>query len=230
MATVLITGTNRGIGLEFVTQYIARGYRVIATCRNIEMADELRQLQMTHGTLLVRELDVAKQESIKDFAQAVKGENIDIFINNAGVSGPRDMGFGKVDARSWASVLLVNTIAPLMLTQALFKSLQRGGQKKLVYLSSKMGSISENTSGGSYVYRSSKTALNQVVKSLGIDLADEGFIAAALHPGWVLTDMGGPNALIDAATSVRGMMEVIDKLQPDHTGLFINYDGNILPW
>jgi NAD(P)-dependent dehydrogenase (short-subunit alcohol dehydrogenase family) len=230
MATILITGTNRGIGLEFTKQYLARGDRVIATCRDIEAADALKKLRNDHDKLEVRQLDVSSAESILEFVQQLADTPIDIFINNAGVYGPRNVKFGEVDGQLWASVLQVNSIAPLMLSQLLMPNLRQGKDKKMVYLTSKMGSIDDNSGGGSYIYRSSKTALNSVVKSLAIDLAGEGFSAAVLHPGWVLTDMGGQNALIDTKTSVTGMLQVVDDLDPQSSGSFFNYDGSIIAW
>ena len=230
MATVLITGTNRGLGLEFVSQYVNRGDKVIATCRSVEVADELREIRMSHSDLRLLEVDVLKQESMEKLARLLKGEPIDIFINNAGVYGPRDNDFGEVSGRNWLPVLQVNTVAPLLLTQLLIDNLRLGKNRKLIYITSKMGSIADNQGGGSYIYRSSKAALNQVVKSLSVDLADEGFIAAVLHPGWALTDMGGPNALIDPETSVRGMINVIDAMDRSMSGKFFNYDGSAIPW
>ena len=230
MATILITGTNRGIGLEFVRQCLARGDRVIATCRDIELADELKQLQGSHSGLDIRQLDVTFIESMKEFVQQLTGTPIDIFINNAGVYGPPGIKFGEVDAHIWASVFQVNSISPLILSQLLMPNLRQGEDKKMLYLTSKMGSIDDNSGGGSYIYRSSKTALNSVVKSLAIDLSAEGFSAAVLHPGWVRTDMGGPNALIDTKTSVTGMLQVVDNLDLQNSGSFFNYDGRIIAW
>ncbi|MBL4572795.1 MAG: SDR family oxidoreductase [Gammaproteobacteria bacterium] len=234
MATVLITGTNRGIGLEFTKQFLARGDRVIATCRNIDAADGLTQLSRSDdelgAKLEVRQLDVASLESMQEFVRQLTDTPIDIFINNAGVYGPRSSKFGEVEAQDWASVLQINSIAPMILSQLLMPNLRQGKDKKMVYLTSKMGSIDDNSGGGSYIYRSSKAALNSVVKSLAIDLAEEGFSAAVLHPGWVLTDMGGPNALIDTETSVAGMLKVIDELDLQSSGSFFNYDGSIIAW
>lgn len=230
MATVLITGTNRGIGYQFTEDFLLRGDRVLATCRNIETADKLRQLATAHSNLEILELDVASSESMRNFPNLLNGEAIDIFVNNAGVYGPKNTGFGDVDGSTWASVFQINSIAPVLLTQLIIDNLRDGRDKKLLYVTSKMGSIEDNNGGGSYVYRSSKSALNSAVKSLSIDLAGEGFKAAVLHPGWVLTDMGGPNALIDTSTSVSGMMRVIDGLDAEQSGSFFNYDGSIIPW
>lgn len=230
MATVLITGTNRGIGLEFTKQFLARGDSVIATCREPAAATELQALSAEYDTLNILSLDVASTESMQAFVKQLDGVAIDVFINNAGVYGPSSVRFGEVDADVWASVLNVNAIAPIMLSQMLMPKLRAGKDKKMLYLSSKMGSIEDNGSGAGYIYRSSKTALNAVVKSLSIDLAPEGFTAAVLHPGWVLTDMGGANALIDTRTSVAGMLAVIDGLNVEQSGSFISYNGSSIPW
>ncbi|MEX0965119.1 MAG: SDR family oxidoreductase [Pseudohongiellaceae bacterium] len=230
MTNVLITGTNRGIGLEFTAQCLARGDHVIATCRNIAAAEELQRMKAEYKSLDIRQLDVASLESMQDFVQHLDGTAIDVFINNAGVYGPSNVKFGEVEAQAWMSVLQVNSVSPLILTQLLMPNLRQGSDKKLVYLTSKMGSIEDNGGGGSYIYRSSKAALNSVVKSLAIDLSAEGFKALLLHPGWVLTDMGGPNALIDTKTSVAGMMKVIDELGAPQSGGFYSYDGSAIPW
>lgn len=230
MATVLITGTNRGIGLEFVRQFLARGDRVLAACRNPEEATDLQALAGENADLRIFQLDVADEKSMQEFVNKLDGEAVDIFVNNAGVYGPKGTPFGAVEEAPFINTLQVNAVAPLLLTQHLIGNLNKGKDKKLVYVTSKMGSIADNSGGGSYVYRASKTALNAIVKSLAIDLADEGFTAVVIHPGWVLTDMGGPNALIDTKTSVSGMIEVIEGLEPDHGGSFINYDGSIIPW
>ena len=230
MATVLITGTNRGIGLEFVKQFLAREDTVLATCRDMGSATELRQLKNDTRKLHIFELDVSSQKSMEDLTLQLAGHAIDIFINNAGVYGPRDSTFGKVSANEWAKVLQVNAKAPMILTQLLIDNLRDGSDKKLLYITSKMGSINDNKGGGSYVYRSSKAALNAVVKSISVDLRDSGFSVAVLHPGWVQTDMGGPNALIDVTTSVSKMIDVIDNLNSHNSGSFFNYDGGIIPW
>ncbi len=230
MATVLITGTNRGIGLEFVKQFLAREDTVLATCRDMGSATELRQLKNDTSKLHIFELDVSSQKSMEDLTLQLTGHAIDIFINNAGVYGPRDSTFGKVSANEWAKVLQVNAKAPMILTQLLIDNLRDGSDKKLLYITSKMGSIDDNKGGGSYVYRSSKAALNAVVKSISVDLRDSGFSVAVLHPGWVQTDMGGPNALIDVTTSVSKMIDVIDNLNFHNSGSFFNYDGGIIPW
>ena len=230
MATYFITGCNRGLGLEMAQQLVQRGERVIATCRDIATASDLTELALRSQGLSLIEMDMASLESMTEAVALLNEEPIDVFINNAGIYGPRDANFGNVAGDDMALVLHVNVIAPLQLTQLLIPRLRTGKGKKLAFVSSKMGSIADNGRGGSYIYRSSKTALNSVVKTLAVDLAEEGFIAAALHPGWVRTDMGGPNGLIDAEESVRGMLQVIDALTPATTGEFINYNGAAIPW
>ena len=228
--SILITGTNRGIGLEFVKHYLKNNEKVIATYRNKNSAKDLLELKNTTSNLSLVELDVSNPNSINEFASKITDQPIDTFINNAGVFGPRNNEFGNFNAKEWLDVFNINTIAPLLITQKILKNLRLGKNKKLVFISSKVGSIEENTGGGMYIYRSSKTALNQVIKSLSIDFKDENFIATALHPGWVQTDMGGPNALIDTKTSVKGMAEVIDSLVLKNSGRFYNYDGSSIPW
>ena len=230
MATYFITGCNRGLGLEMAQQLVQRGERVIATCRDIAIASDLTELALRSQGLSLIEMDMASFESMTEAVALLNEEPIDVFINNAGIYGPREANFGNVAGDDMALVLHVNAIAPLQLTQLLIPRLRTGKGKKLAFVSSKMGSIADNGRGGSYIYRCSKTALNSVVKTLSVDLAEEGFIAAALHPGWVRTDMGGPNGLIDEEESVRGMLQVIDALTPAATGEFINYNGAAIPW
>ncbi len=230
-STYFITGCNRGLGLEFVQQLLARGQRVIATCRDIATATDLTALTLKHsGQLSLVEMDVSDEASMREAVALLNDEAIDVFINNAGVYGPRDANFGNVDGPAMAEVLYTNAVAPVLLTQLLIDNVRKGSGKKLVYVSSKMGSIADNGRGGSYIYRSSKTALNSIVKSLALDFAPEGIAAATLHPGWVRTDMGGPNGLIDAPESVSGMLNVIDGLSVANTGQFFNYDGSTIAW
>lgn len=227
MNSVLITGANRGIGLEFTRQYLARGENVIACTRVPQQAAELLQLKSPQLEIIA--LDVSREDSILALAGHLAGRSISLYINNAGVYGQKQ-DLDQVDPEEWLEVFRINTIAPLLLTRVLLPFMDQQSPGKMVYLSSKMGSIAENSSGSTYVYRSSKTALNQVVKSLSIDLTKEGISVAALHPGWVRTDMGGPNGLIDTQTSVTGLMQVIDGLDQTTNGRFFNYDGSKIPW
>ena len=221
MPTVLITGANRGIGLQFATDYAAQGWDVIGTARNPDKADDLKAI----ANVTVRRLSVANPHSIDNFFDELDGRQIDLFISNAGVYGSRDL-----DKDSWIETLEVNTIAPTVLATRLVKNMADSEIKKMAVLSSQMGSIADNDSGGSIIYRSSKAALNAAWKSLSIDFRDKGIAMVMLHPGWVQTDMGGENAKIDTETSVSGMMQVIEALTLDQSGTFQVYDGSEMPW
>ena len=230
MKTVFITGANRGLGLEFSRQYLAAGNRVIATARNPEDSEGLQALKKEYGEhLSLYPLDVTDANSRAAVSDAVGDRVIHLLINNAGYYGANN-SLGKLDEADWSKVFHVNCIGPVKMVALLRSNLGNAGSATVAMLSSKMGSMGDNTSGGSYVYRSSKAALNAATKSLAIDLAEEQIKVVALHPGWVLTDMGGPNALIDVAISVNGMRKVIEGLQTKQSGDFIAYDGTLVPW
>lgn len=225
---VLITGTNRGIGLSFVKQYAADGWNVVACCRDPQSATELQVLASTYRNIQIIALDMADFSQIDDVALQLKEQKIDVLINNAGVYP--ESSFGDVDYDDWASAFKINTMAPLKMAQAFMPHVAASQLKKIVTLSSKMGSVDDNTSGGSYIYRSSKAAVNMVMKSLSIDLNPYGIAVVTLHPGWVQTDMGGPNGLIDLQTSVTGLRKVIAYLSLASSGKFIAYDGSEIAW
>jgi NAD(P)-dependent dehydrogenase (short-subunit alcohol dehydrogenase family) len=226
VATILITGASRGLGLEFVRQYAADGERVIAACRHPESATGLRGIK---GDVRAVALDIADAGSIHALADTLGTEPIDILINNAGVYG-KAQSLGKMDYAAWEDVFRVNTIGPMHLTDALLPRIVAGQRKLIVAITSQMGSIDDNTSGGYYAYRSSKAGLNAVVKSLSVDLKPRGIAAVVLHPGWVKTDMGGANAPLEAKDSVAGMRSVIGKLSIKDSGRFFDYHGKELPW
>jgi len=229
--TVLVTGANRGLGLEFARQYAADGWQVRAACRDPGAADELRELAArSGGRVAVIALDVSDLASVRAAAQSLAGTPIDLLINNAGVGSPRGQKLGALDYAAWARVLEVNTLGPMRVTEAFLDHLAAGGGKKVVTITSGMGSIADNSSGGSYAYRSSKAAVNMVVKSLSLDLAARGITCIVMNPGWVRTDMGGPGGKISPEESIAGMRKVIAKLNPADTGKFFNYDGGAYPW
>jgi len=232
MKTTLITGANRGIGLEFARQYAEDGWHVLACCRHPDTADALNKLSSQYPELIkIHPLDVADHAQIERLAQTLANESIDLLINNAGINPASDAsGFGHTNYAEWMSAFSINTMAPLKMAEAFAKQIARSKQKTIITLTSLMGSIADNSSGGSYLYRTSKTAANMVVKSLAIDLRQQGIIAVAFHPGWVKTDMGGPNAMISAAQSVTGMRQVISSLTVAGSGKFYDYEGNVLPW
>ncbi|MEM9408818.1 MAG: SDR family oxidoreductase [Acidobacteriota bacterium] len=230
MPTILITGSNRGLGLEFVRQYAADGWQVHAACRSPEDAGELQRAATNSSSIAVHGLDVAHEPQIRALADQLRDEPIDVLINNAGVFASAGNSFGQVDKAAWLQALEINTIAPLLMAEAFLPHVERGELKTIVNVSSKVGSLDDNTRGGLYAYRSSKSAVNQVTKSLALDLEHQGIKAVALHPGWVRTDMGGPHALIDAPESVTGMRRVIASLSAEQSGAFLNYDGTTIPW
>jgi len=227
MPTCLITGANRGIGLEFVRQYAANGWSVIATCRRPTQAEELKGCA---GSIEVHPLDVTDFAQIESLASSLKGKSIDLLINNAGVYGPRSLPYDKVDYGAWAEVMRTNAMAPLKVSTAFAGHVAKSSKKLIVAISSKMGSIADNSSGGSYIYRSSKAALNSVMRSLAIDLREKGVTVVVIHPGWVRTDMGGADALIDPLESVAGMCELIGTLKKDLSGRFFAFDKSEVPW
>ena len=232
MKTLLITGANRGIGLEFVRQYAADGWRVFACCRKPAAADTLdRLLSQFPDRIQVYALDITDHRQIEQLSQTLADQPIDLLINNAGVYPPdRGDAFGKTDYAAWRHAFEVNTMAPLKMTEAFIRQVSRSNLKTIATITSNMGSVADNRGGGSYIYRSSKAGVNIVVKSLSIDLNPQKIIAVVLHPGWVKTDMGGPGALITAEQSVTGMRRVISNLSLQDSGKFYAFDGQIIPW
>jgi len=222
--TVLITGANRGIGLEYARQFAGRGYTVIGTARDPAEAKELSAVADR-----VEPLDVTDAASVAALAQRLDGVAIDILVNNAGVFDRRDVTVDKVDFATMEQTLAVNTLGPLRVTQALLPHLRAGKRRIIVNMSSQLGS-STDSSGRWYAYRASKAALNQINKTLSVELAQEGFICVVLHPGWVRTDMGGAAATYSPQESVSGLIAVIEKLAPADNGRFYDFKGTRIPW
>jgi len=226
---ILITGTARGIGLEFVKHYLPMCNKLTAVVRPNRSSEALIQQQKEFAHLNVIEADVAEPSGRQLIIDNIADQSIDLFINNAGVMSTGGRGLGNLASEDWRRVMEVNALAPLLLTQALLPKLNYAQSPVLAYLTSKMGSIADNKSGGAYLYRTSKAALNATVKSLAVDLKDKAK-CVLLHPGWVKTDMGGSNALITTDISVQGMSQVIDQLTAEQSGSFFNYDGTVIPW
>lgn len=230
MATYVVTGANRGIGLELVAQLVAQGHHVLATARQPERAEALSALSSEHpGQIEVFALDVSDPASVTAFGQAVGDRPVDVLINNAGVllrgGGPGELDYEKIEL-----TFRINTLGPLRVTEALLPALRAAAQPVIANITSQMGSIADNTSGGAYSYRISKAALNMAIRSLALDLGRQGMVALVLHPGWVQTDMGGPNAKITTTQSVTGMLSTIQSATAEHAGKFWNWDGTELPW
>ena len=226
MPTVLITGAARGLGLDFTRQYAAKGWKVLACARR---ADSLKGIK---GDIHHHKLEVTDYKAVKALARKLSGEAIDVLICNAGVGGGRDskaQDFGTFDAAEWRHMFEVNTLAPLMMAEAFAGHVARSTQKKMIAISSILGSIANNN-GGRYFYRASKTALNMEWSCLAKDLEAKGVTCVVLHPGWVQTDMGGPTAPLTIEQSVPGMVKVIAGLKKSDSGGFRQYDGGKLSW
>ncbi len=231
MPSILITGANRGLGLAFTRHYAAAGWRVHAGCRDPDAADALTALASNAaGQVSVHRLDVTDAPGVAALAESLRAEALDVLVNNAGLSGGRFRAFGETDYGRWEETLRVNTLAPMRMVEAFVEHVARSERRLVVCISSRMGSITDNLRGGAHIYRSSKAALNAVVKSLAVDLKDRGISVVALHPGWVATDMGGPAARLSPAESVDGMAAVIERLTPADSGRFLSYDGSAIPW
>ena len=217
MPHVLITGANRGLGLEFVRQYKEAGWDIVATAR--DSSPELDALGVR-----VEKLEMSDLDAVADFGKRL--DRLDLLIANAGTYGPREVRSADA-ARGWAETFVVNTIAPFLLAESVLPAV-KAAAGKLIAISTKMGSIEDNTSGGFIAYRSSKSALNSAWRSLAID--NPGVTCAVLHPGWVQTRMGGSSAPLEPQKSIAGMRKVIEGLGPDQSGRFFAYDGAEVPW
>ncbi|RPH97473.1 MAG: SDR family oxidoreductase [Lysobacterales bacterium] len=227
MPTVLITGANRGLGLGLARAYLADGWQVVAAVR--QSSAELEALR--NGSLDIRQLDLCNDDELAALAGNLGDRPIDVLINNAGRQAePGRQGLGDFDRGSWRAVFDINLFTPMRLAELFLDHLERSGRGRIVTVSSDLGSMALNTFGGFYAYRASKAAVNAITRSMAIDLAGRGIIAIALHPGWVLTDMGGPDAQLTVETSVRGLQQVIDGLRPEDSGKFLSWDGLELPW
>lgn len=232
---ILITGANRGIGLEMVRQYLQRSdTQVIATCRSPESADALQSIVDGAGERAhIHRLDVVDAvtiEETKDFVSEQFGA-LDILINNAGVNPPgAEQTLANIDVETLSRVFDINTIAPLMIAQYFLPLLRKGQSPRIANISTQMGSITNKRSGGFYAYGSSKAALNFITRAMANDLQPDNVLTVAIHPGWVKTDMGGPNASLTPEQSAQGVIAVIDNLTVEQSGLFFNWNGEPHPW
>ena len=229
MPTVLVTGASRGIGAEFVRQYAAEGWQVHALARDPASARGLAGSRRAHGERIrVHALDVTDHAAIDALARDLAGTAIDVLLNVAGVLVANP--FGQSDYERWMHSIRVNLFGPMKVSEAFVEHVAASGERKIVTLSSVLGSIGGNAAGGMYDYRSTKAAVNAIMKSMSLDLARRRIITVPIHPGWVRTDMGGSRAEIDVAKSVAGMRAVIAGLTAAQSGRFLNYQGAELPW
>ncbi len=239
MPNAVLIGANRGLGLGFARHLLQTGYDLHATVRNPDSCDELRSLSAAdapaaegcgEGSLNIYPLEVACADSRARIGEQLNVDSIDLLIHNAGIYGPSQVLVDSMDEDTWKEVLWVDTVAPLMCVQTLLPRIRAADQPKIALLTSRVGSIADNQSGAGYFYRSAKAGLNAAGRSLALDLAPENISVLLLHPGWVRTDMGGPNAPLEIPESIDGMMEQIDQLTMETSGRFVDWSGTELPW
>lgn len=227
---VLVTGSNRGIGLEFVRQYLEEGWRVHATCRRPAEAEALHMLAELHSELSIHRLDITVSEDISNICYELAGVPIDLLINNAGIYLEKGKaGLGCMHYDDWLRTLEVNTLGAVRITEALLDNVKSGSKKLVAVLSSHMGSIADIGESGSIYYRSSKAALNAAMQGVAVELKTRKIGVLILHPGGVLTRMG-PEKGISVKESVLGMRGIMDGFKLGDTGTFLQYDGQQMPW
>ncbi len=236
MLTVLISGANRGLGLEFARQYLETGWKVHATCRDCSSAAELKMLGEQYKDLHIHELELSDFNQIDKLAGKLEKQAIDLLINNAGLFGPKPIAekdfrqkFTHLDYQIWMDLFTVNTMAPVKMAEALLENIRAGVEKKIVTISSIVGSIAEGEKG-LVGYPSSKAAVNMAMATLAHELEDENIIVNAVNPGWVKTDMGGAAAPLEIVDSIQQLRALFENMSMDRSGMFLDYDGNIIPW
>jgi NAD(P)-dependent dehydrogenase (short-subunit alcohol dehydrogenase family) len=232
MQSVLITGSNRGLGLEWVRQCAGRGWRVFATCRDPGSAVDLQDLADRDYSVSLHRLDVTDASQVDDLAEDLRDETIDLLVNNAGVYFERwgKDSVGSIRYGDWEETFRVNTLGPMRVTEALLPHLNRGERPLVLAITSHMGSIADIDAPRDYAYRSSKAALNAAMHGLAHELKARGIGVLLLHPGWVRTNMGGSSASIGPEESVRGMLALVDRYAPNLSGGFFRFDGTRMPW
>ena len=230
MPTLLITGANRGIGLELCNQYLSEGWEVHACCRKPKKAKALNELADKHKQLSIHELEVTNYKQMDALKKALKGRPVDILINNAGVHALGASQFGKTDDKAWEEAVAVNLISPMKMMEHFVENIAMSEKKIIASMSSKMGSMDDNTSGGAYAYRATKAALNAVMVSAAHDLRHLDITALILHPGWVRTDMGGPHGEISVEESCTMLRKILGECDITDSGKFFDIDGTVIPW
>ncbi len=228
MANILVTGANRGIGLELVKFYLSHHHHVIACVRDLKSATILTQLQLQ--SLTIHELDLNKEQTITSLYQSLSANPIDIVINNAGMNLTNFNSSSEINYHNWQEIFHVNAIAPIILSHKLLPNLKLGQKKLIVNISSIMASIQLNQNGGAALYRASKSALNALTKTLSYELRKDKITVIALHPGWVKTKMGGEEAPLTAEESAKLIADVISNVSFKQSGEFINYNKDLIPW
>jgi NAD(P)-dependent dehydrogenase (short-subunit alcohol dehydrogenase family) len=236
MPTVLITGANRGLGLEFAKQYATDGWQTLATARKLEGAEELKKLAARHPSLALHKLDVADEGSIQNLAAALKGKPIDLLLHNSGIYPRKGLKIGEIDYESWRETLETNLFGVMRLAEALLGNVEASERKQIAAISTGLSSL-RGVEGGSvaqagtlYQYRTSKTALNMALAILAKELEPRGISVAIIDPGWVKTDMGGPHAQLTPEQSISGIRKVLARNPKEISGKFLGYDGGARPW
>jgi NAD(P)-dependent dehydrogenase (short-subunit alcohol dehydrogenase family) len=236
MPTVLITGANRGLGLEFVRQYAAAGWDIVATARQPESARELRHIASDHSNVSLRELNIANDESVQDFADELDGKPIDVLLHNSGIYPREGQTIGQIDYHGWQNAIETNLFGPIRLTEALLENVAASERKQIAAISTSMASLrgvqggSVGMAGTSYQYRTSKTALNMAFSILAKELEPRAISVVMIDPGWVKTDMGGSHAQLTPEQSITGIRQVLAGDPKEISGKFIGYDGVVRPW
>ena len=229
MDTVVITGANRGIGLALTARFVTAGHHVIAACRNPAHATALQKLQ-AGGKVEVLALDVADAQSVETFVNTLGKRTVDVLINNAGIMGGDKQGISNMDYAAWLRTFEINTLAPFRITTALLPNLKQSARARVITVSSQMGAFGLEMGTDRYIYRSSKSAVSKVMQVLAAELKPDNIIVCPVHPGWVQTDMGGPNAQISADESANGLFNLIDKLTLQQSGRFWSWNGTEHVW
>ena len=231
MNTILITGTNRGIGLELTKIFAENNWDVIACCRNPKKADKLTALSKQYKNIMIHKLDVEDFNDIENLKETLKKTKIDILLNNAGIyGGQKGQFFGKIDYKSFKNTFKVNTLAPLKICETFIEQIKNSDKKTVAIITSMMGSISLNKDGKEFIYRVTKCAANMVVKCLANELQNDEVTVLAIHPGWVKTDMGGKDAPVTPEESAKGIYNILTKADKSTTGKFLDFQGDELPW
>jgi NAD(P)-dependent dehydrogenase (short-subunit alcohol dehydrogenase family) len=236
MATVLVTGANRGLGLEFALQYAADGWEVYATAREMKKTEGLKKLAVEHSGVKVKELDIAKEESVQDLVDSLNGKPIDVLILNSGIYPRKGQKIGQIDYQGWREAFETNVLGTIRVAEALLDNIAAGERKQIAVISTGMASLrgvqggSVAQAGTSYQYRSTKTALNMAMLILAKELAPREISVVMFDPGWVKTDMGGPHAQLTPKESIAGMKKVLAGNAMELSGKFLGHDGSPRPW
>ena len=232
MNAILITGSNRGLGLEWVRQYAGLGWRVYATCRHPSDAEDLRAIASANRNVSIHRLDVTRPDDIRALTAELGREAVDVLVNNAGLYLEKfvEDQLGRIIYSDWDETFRVNTEGAVRVTEALVDNISRSSRRLVIAITSHMGSIAGIESPGSYAYRSTKAALNAAMKGLSLELKPRGIGVLLFHPGWVKTRMGGPGALYTPEESVRGMRRLVEGFRMEDTGSFLRFDGSEIPW